>query len=207
MEVDHSFLDPIKEFHPILRVVEMPARELAALLPLRINRFCFVTQPFAESFGFPIDAPKIKGIDLVELHVALTEQMTKQGAGEITVVSPLELQVRKARYNEFVPEATPDLQVSWKLRGKNNRKPQVIYQGRLHDLETVESHINALAIYCNTLFNDPQDCKSKLLSRLPEGYSLTGTGMLISRGVIHGRWDYVSALDLLYSCILNYMRL
>lgn len=207
MEVDHSFLDPIKEFHPILRVVEMPARELAALLPLRINRFCFVTQPFAEAFGFPIDAPKVRGVDLIELHVLLTEQLTKVGASNVVLTSPLELGVKNPRYNSFIPHTADDLTVRWTLRGENGRVPLVMYQGKLRSLASVESHINALAIYCNTLFNDPQNCKSKLLAHLPEGYSLTNTGMLISRGVIHGRWDYLSALDLLYSCILNYMRL
>lgn len=207
MEVDCSFLDPIKSFHPILRVVEMEPSELAALLPLRINRFCFVTQPYAEAFGFPIDAPKISGMDLVKLHVVLTKQMSNFGVSRVRFKSKLELGVKRPRYNQLVPIMADDNSIAWHLQGKNGRPPLVLYQGVLHEFDHVTNHINALVIYCNALYNDPRDANSSLVKMLPDGYSITDTGMLISRGTIHGRWDYNEARDLLFSCILNYIRI
>lgn len=205
MEVDCSFLDPIKSFHPILRVVEMEPDELATLLPLRINRFCFVTQPYAESFGFPIDAPKISGVDLVKLHIALTEQMSSPGS-PIRFEPKLELEVKRPRYNKLVPALIGE-ELVWYLQGKNGRPTLVLYQGILHEMSTVADHINALVIYCNALYHDPQNAVSPLLPMMPRGYIIDCTGRLISHGKIHGRWDYNEARDLLFSCILNYIRL
>lgn len=214
MEVDSTFLDPIKEFHPILRVVEMPPEELAAMLPMRINLFSFVRHPYCESYGFPIDAPNVSGKELIRIHTSLSKQIAAHGADTATVRSQSILtKTHKVMYNSFAPLGS--LQ-EYCLQSEGAKEPVVVYEDRIVPLAQVEQHINALAIYCNTLYHDPKDGKGPLLNRMPDGYTINATGYLIANGQgkrknkrpqIHGRWDYDTARDELYTCIINYMRL
>lgn len=216
MEVDSSFLDPIKEFHPILRVVEMPHEELAAMLPLRINLFSFVKHPYSESYGFPIDVPTVSGEELIRIHTMLVSRIDLYGADTATI-QPRRRLVPNQRpmYNSLVPLGFSPEQQEYCLRASCGNDPVVVYEDRLVPLLVVEQHINALAIYCNTLHNDPANGHSPLLTRLPEGYSINSAGYLVGRSLskkrkqpdIHGRWDFHEARDLLFTCIINYMRL
>lgn len=199
MNVDSLFIDPIKEFHPILRIVEMPQVELMALLPLRINRFCLVRYPYAESFGFPIDMPNIKGDKLLKLHIAITSELEHRGIQDVTVSIGTALGVLNPLYNTFVK--TKDI---YTLKSADGSEPVVVYNDELYPVSEVERHINALAIYCNTVNREPT---AKVANILPNGYTVNATGTLISNGAIHGRYDFSTACDLLYTCILNYMRL
>lgn len=205
MEVDSTFVEPIKIFHKILRVVEMPPEELMQMLPLRINNFSFVRYPHAEPYGFPIDLPDIKGSQLVKLYVTLIAGITIEGANAINICTKDSLAVTNPMYNTF---ECIDLegQRIYRLVSKHGKEPVVLYRGKLVDLRIVEQHIQALAIYCNHIYNKSAS-DSTLLKLLPTGYKINKHDILIVSGELHDRLDLDRAKDALYSCILNYMRL
>lgn len=213
MQVDSGFFDPIKEFHPVLRVVEMKHEELASMLPLRINHFSFVRHPYKEEYGFPISSPKISGEELLRVHTSLLRSINKNGATLATVKSenPL-ISNTTTGGNYFVAlGGTSEYHLRSNV-GEGN--PVVVFDDRMIELDVVEAHINTLAIYCNALHHDPKDGKSPLLNRIAPNYEIDSMGFLIGRGSpkkrylnIHGRWDFQSARDELFTCIINYMRI
>lgn len=216
MEVDSSFLDPIKEFHPILRVVEMTHEELAAMLPLRINLFSFVKHPYSESYGFPIDVPAVSGEELIRIHTMLIKRINMYGADTATIQTKRFAPNTSSLYNTLVALGFSPEKQEYCLRASDGGDPVVVYEDRLVPLPVVEQHINALAIYCNALHHDPKNGHSPLLTRLPDGYTINDSGYLIGRTTflpkqkqphIHGRWGFHDACDLLYTCIINFMRL
>ena len=210
MEVDSAFFDPIKEFHPILTVVEMDQTLLEAMLPIRINLFTFVRHPYVEQYGFPIDMPELSGSDLVDLHVKLSAQIKRRGARSVVISADKLLDVIVHKYNRFQMLEWEEGIVKHKLISDQGKEPIVIYDGEIQTLRAVERHINALAIYCNALYHDPKNGKSKLLDSFlskDSEYTVDNTGRLIGHGALHGRWDYESARDLLFTCIINYIRL
>lgn len=180
----------------------MTQTELMELLPLRINRFCLVRYPYAESFGFPIDMPSLKGDKLLKLHIAITSELENRGIQSVSLNIGTPLEVVNPLYNAFVK--TKD---HYTLKSAESGEPVVVYADELYPVSEVERHINALAIYCNTVQRDPTAFTVKGMKTLPTGYTVNASGTLVSNGAIHGRYDFTTACDLLYTCILNYMRL
>lgn len=210
MEIDSAFLDPLKEFHPILRAVEMDTADLEALLPIRINLFSLVRSPYTERFGFPIDLPQCSGPQLAKLHLRLTNSICKKGADDALVEFEEFLETPYSMYNEIQPILTGG-KSRWCLRyGRRRDSPVVVYDDSLHPLKLVETHINMLAVFCNAVHHDPVKFRSSELDRMllanPQ-YRIDNMGNLVASGKLHGRWDYESARDLFFTCIVNYVRL
>lgn len=199
MEIDARFLEPIKQYHNVLRVVEMSPKELRELLPLRINRFCFVEHPFVEPFGFPIDLPALPGKRILELQATLSEALTKNGFDAPFAFAP-RMQSKQIRYNGFAQDGERSI-----LAGADSLDPIVFYAGKQVSIRLVEDLINALAVFCNGVQH-----KTPIKKLLPEGFRIATHNrqpILVCSTKLHGRWDFNDAQDLLFRCILNYIRL
>lgn len=203
MKIDTHAIEPIKEHHRILQVVDMKPKELHAMLPLRVDRVVFVSHPFSEMFGFPIDLPtSVRGKQLIALHLKTGKALRESGAIDARIDFDIPVRYTKAPlYNQLVSENN-----KLSIQAAFSDTPIVLYNGDVVPLIAVEQHINALAIFCNYVHN-----KSKLLlAYLPESYSVKKNGdpELICRDpVLHGRFTFDQAADELFTAIFNFIDL